>query len=304
MMQKTRCLADKVPLLSVLVPAYNRERYLETCVKSALLQPFHDLEVVIADNSSTDATYEIAMRLAQEDARVKVIRHERNMGPIPNWKSCLEEARGAYIHWLWSDDFINHNFYSSWKAFLDGRAGHETVFCGGADIVCDLKPHPIFSYTYHQDTFPLSGFVSQIAGHYSLPVSPAAYILPSSSVRKHFYDNIPISDSLDCVKNAIGSDLLMIVGSIADHGGVAHLNSARCVNFRAHEGSISVKDAKKLSHHYAFALLWFLQLRGSKLSVYQKVRIARRIARLSSGTVRKSLLSMLLRVPTTLFSPS
>src|SRR4051794_25721886 len=102
------------PLISVLIPTFNREKYVYDCIASALRQSFIDIEVVVSDNASTDRTVAIVEEFARTDARVRLLRHSTNRGPTPNWAECLRAARGRYVHWLWSDDTIEPGFYEAW----------------------------------------------------------------------------------------------------------------------------------------------------------------------------------------------
>jgi len=93
--------------ISVLVPTRNRASLLEKAVHSALSQTVPDLEVVIADNASTDETERTARALASSDTRVRYIRRPLDIGLFANWDSLLHEhARGRYAMLLPDDDRI------------------------------------------------------------------------------------------------------------------------------------------------------------------------------------------------------
>src|SRR3989304_5716279 len=98
------------PAVSLLVPAFNREKLLVPCLDSALAQTFPDLEVVVVDGASTDGTWEVCQRYASADSRVRVFRDEVNTGPVRGWWRCLEEARGTHGTFLWSDDVLRPTF--------------------------------------------------------------------------------------------------------------------------------------------------------------------------------------------------
>lgn len=90
------------PEVSVVVPAYNREKTLERCVQSALGQTFRDFEVIIVDDGSSDNTTDVA--LSSGDARVRLIRHRENRGAGAARNTGAQAAKGEYIAWLDSDD--------------------------------------------------------------------------------------------------------------------------------------------------------------------------------------------------------
>ncbi len=93
-------------LVSVIVPVYNRESYLEECVESVFAQSHRNIEVVLIDDGSTDGSLALAHKLQQRDARIRVLESAhvgvsgaRNMG--------LESAQGEYVFFLDSDDVIH-----------------------------------------------------------------------------------------------------------------------------------------------------------------------------------------------------
>jgi len=110
-----------VPAVSVVMPAYNAERYLAAAVESVLRQSFGDLELLIVDDGSSDRTVEIARGFAERDARVRVLE-QPNAGPGPARNAALRAARGRLIAFLDSDDEWDETFLSEHVAILDARA--------------------------------------------------------------------------------------------------------------------------------------------------------------------------------------
>jgi glycosyltransferase involved in cell wall biosynthesis len=93
------------PRVSVIMAAYNEERFLAEAVESVLAQTFADFELIIADDGSTDATPELAQSFAQRDPeRVRFIRGERNQGKPFALNRALALRRGELIAWLDGDD--------------------------------------------------------------------------------------------------------------------------------------------------------------------------------------------------------
>lgn len=96
------------PQISVIIPVYNVEKYLERCVKSVTEQTFTDLEIILVDDGSTDGSKDICDRLAKEDARIRVI-HKENSGVSVARNTGIASAKGEYICFIDSDDFIEVN---------------------------------------------------------------------------------------------------------------------------------------------------------------------------------------------------
>ena len=93
---------------SVLIPVYSRERYLPECLDSVLAQDFKDVEILIADDCSTDGTVDIIKHYAAEDPRIRWWQNPRNLGQILNHNVCLNAARGEFIKFVHADDKLLH----------------------------------------------------------------------------------------------------------------------------------------------------------------------------------------------------
>lgn len=94
---------DRV-LVSVVMPAYNAERFIEDAVRSVQAQSFRDWELLVIDDGSTDRTVEIVRELARQDERITVIRNESNLGVAKTRNRGFDLSRGAYVALLDSDD--------------------------------------------------------------------------------------------------------------------------------------------------------------------------------------------------------
>ena len=98
--------------VSIIVPVYNKEAYLERCLKSALNVDFDDFEVIAVDDQSTDSSGAICNRLSQLDTRLKVF-HIANRGVTGARLYGVEKARGEYVMFLDSDDELLPNALSA-----------------------------------------------------------------------------------------------------------------------------------------------------------------------------------------------
>ena len=93
-------------IVTVLIPMYNRQEYIEECIHSLQEQSFKDMEILLVDDGSTDRTLEICQNLAQTDARIRILLAEHG-GVSAARNKGLEAARGKYIFFLDSDDVIH-----------------------------------------------------------------------------------------------------------------------------------------------------------------------------------------------------
>ncbi len=93
------------PLVSVIIPVYNVDSYLDACLKSAVSQTLHNIEIIVVNDGSTDNSPSIIARYASQDTRIKVINKE-NEGLAFARKSGVEAATGTYIQHLDGDDYL------------------------------------------------------------------------------------------------------------------------------------------------------------------------------------------------------
>lgn len=93
-----------MPLVSVCMPTWNSERFIADAIDSVLGQDFADLELIIVDGASADATRQIIERYAKQDPRIRIILHERNLGISRALNDSIDAANGKFIAHLDSDD--------------------------------------------------------------------------------------------------------------------------------------------------------------------------------------------------------
>ena len=94
------------PILSIVIPTYNRKIFLEECLQHVILQIEDGVEVIVCDNASTDDTYEFMHEYCKKYSFIRYLRNERNIGPDGNFLRCLKEGKGQYIHLLSDDDIL------------------------------------------------------------------------------------------------------------------------------------------------------------------------------------------------------
>jgi glycosyltransferase involved in cell wall biosynthesis len=106
------------PLVSIGLPVYNGERFVARALDALLAQTVGELEVLISDNASTDATRAICESYARRDARVRYVRSEVNAGVEANFKKVLDRAAGQYFMWAGCDDWWAPTFAARLVAAL------------------------------------------------------------------------------------------------------------------------------------------------------------------------------------------
>lgn len=143
---------DTYPLVSVLMTAYNREKYIAEAIESVLASTYKNFELVIVDDCSGDKTVEIAQKYEQQDSRISVYVNEKNIGDYPNRNRATKYSKGEYLMFVDSDD---------------------TILPGGIKSCIDLMKK-----------FPAAGFGINFKDLAEVPQSISSEV----SVRKHFFE--------------------------------------------------------------------------------------------------------------------
>jgi glycosyltransferase involved in cell wall biosynthesis len=129
-----------MPRITLAMPVYNGEAFIETAIKSILKQSFSDLELVITDNASVDGTEAICRRLAEADSRIRYYRNEKNLGAAANYNLGYEYARGEFFKWCAHDDYISENYVEAAVAALD--RDREAIMAYGRSEMIDAMGRP------------------------------------------------------------------------------------------------------------------------------------------------------------------
>ncbi len=96
-------------LVSIIVPVYNVKPYLERCVNSLIKQSYSNLEIILVDDGANDGSGDVCDSLMHRDERIKVV-HQENQGLSAARNTGIEEARGDYLCFVDSDDYVNHDY--------------------------------------------------------------------------------------------------------------------------------------------------------------------------------------------------
>uniref|UniRef100_UPI00359CB7DB glycosyltransferase n=1 Tax=Bifidobacterium longum TaxID=216816 RepID=UPI00359CB7DB len=154
------------PTVSVVVPIYNVERYLRTCVESLLKQTLNNMEIILVDDGSPDKSGLIADELASLHSNVKAV-HQKNAGLGPARNTGIEYAAGEYVGFVDSDDWVDASMFADLYAAAK-RDQADIVFGGHKDMVNgnvnNVKPHPLAGKTLNTRT-DILGVRERLFGH-------------------------------------------------------------------------------------------------------------------------------------------
>jgi len=147
--------------VSVVIPAFNRARFIEAAVGSALTQSYAPTEIIVVDDASTDATVEIVESMAKKDPRIKCVRQKPNGGPAAARNRGVRESTGELIGFLDSDDLWEPDFLNQTVRFMTERDDLGIVF---TDLTRERSDGELIDASVVWNTRNLAEFVSQVPG--------------------------------------------------------------------------------------------------------------------------------------------
>jgi glycosyltransferase involved in cell wall biosynthesis len=128
------------PLVSVLVPSYNHEKYVIECLESIKSLNYRRLELILSDDCSPDRTFIVAEQWAQRNAdrfeRCSIVRQEKNLGIVKNLQFLFDSAQGEYLTYIASDDAFVEAAITSRVALLQESPNLDAVF-GNAQLISE-----------------------------------------------------------------------------------------------------------------------------------------------------------------------
>ena len=108
---------ENKPLVSIVIPAYNVEKYIEKCINSCLEQTYDKIEIIVVDDSSKDKTYEIIDKISKKDSRIKPYK-QKNSGVSVARNLGIEKSNGSWIMFLDGDDWLENNAVAIFTDFI------------------------------------------------------------------------------------------------------------------------------------------------------------------------------------------
>ena len=260
------------PLVSIVIPVYNRELYIEDAIRSAISQTYQNIEIIIVDNCSTDSTWDILNEWEKKDNRIKIFQNDSNIGPVLNWNECFRHASGEYIKILWSDDWISHKFVEKCLSVFEKN----TAFVlSGYQIVA--KKMVLSEVVFKKNIYSVLEYLNNILlyNREGFPVSPGCAMFRTKDILAGFIVDIPNDDGLDSKKNGAGNDLLKFLNTVVNYTSISTISGVDSY-FRSHEESFSV--ANQLDLYYEWAKVFFIRkyLYGEILENSKKIQLIKR----------------------------
>lgn len=239
------------PLVSVIMPVYNSQLYVEQAIKSILNQTYKNFEFIIVDDASTDATFSILNRLKKKDKRIILIQNSENLGVTKSLNKTLALAKGTYIIRMDGDDWAYPGRFQLQVALMKS---HPDVIVSGSYIeVCDSRLKTRYVRKYNIDDTSIRKHLFRYS-----PFAHPATIWQGNILRAQKY-NEAINISQDY-------ELYFRVGKI---GKFRNLDKP-LLKLRMHENSISTKKSNLQSNNTILIRFNAVLMLGYNMSSFDK----------------------------------
>jgi glycosyltransferase involved in cell wall biosynthesis len=197
--EKEDRMVDGRCLVSIGMPVYNEERYIEQALQSLLSQSVEDFELIISDNASTDRTGEICLAYAAKDPRVRYYRMETNLGAIANFSRVFQLSSAPYFFWASGHDIRHKSFIARCVEILEQDTSVVLCYSGARWLEPDGRLGDVMSG--HVETRGMS------------QVSCFRTVIWGLGGFNHPINGIMRSDALkktSLIRNTIGPDVLLL----------------------------------------------------------------------------------------------
>ena len=179
------------PMVSVLMPAYNREAFIRASIASVIGQTFQDFELIIVDDGSADRTREIVRSI--NDSRLRLVENSVNLGIAKSRNKAIDIARGTYLAWLDSDDIATVDRLEKQVLFLEQHPDF-CLCCGNADII-DERGNRIEGPLYRKGSPPLNWLLL-----WGNPIAQSSVMIRRSFLVSEsllYNESLPLSEDYD-----------------------------------------------------------------------------------------------------------
>lgn len=241
-------------LVSILIPVYNRVSIVGESIDSAIKQTYKKIEIIIVDNCSNDGTWELLQDYAVKDNRIRIFRNEENIGPVNNWKRCIDEAKGEYATILFSDDLLSDNFIEE----TVGNLNRNTAFVLSKIKVFGNGNNAFFDPTKEKSNFSIDEYFNSILllNKFGFPVSPCGTLFRTCELKKSLIVDIPNPLNLDYNRFGAGNDLMLFLNTALGYSEVKIAKNT-ITYFRSHPDSFTISN--NLNVYYDYARLYFIK---------------------------------------------
>lgn len=233
-------------MISVIVPVYNAEPYLDQCLQSILHQTYADLEIIVIDDCSTDQSLNLCRAYAKKDKRVKVLANELNQGQVLSYTRGIQQATGDYIIFVDSDDWIELDMIE--KLYQALRAHQSDIAVCGC---WQTYPERKFKEPEDIDEIGLTCFsrdeVLEAAYAIHVPTNTIDHILKLYRCNKLFKKKLLLNNLMYTqAKIRVFEDNNLVIPCLLDADRIVYVNQPLYYYRRSHASTMSLFNEEVL----------------------------------------------------------
>lgn len=203
-----------MPEISIIIPIYNTQKYIEKCLRSLEKQTMKNFEIILVNDGSTDNTEKIVKRYINEHKNLNIIYIKKENGGLASARNCgVKRAKGKYISFLDSDDYLDNNLFQNLKQYMDkdvemikfkmqkveenGKVlekidGPVFDICTGEEAfkklcIKDKYIDPACIYLYKREFFVDNNFEYKLRYHEDFGLTPLIIIQAKTFVSTNYY---------------------------------------------------------------------------------------------------------------------
>jgi glycosyltransferase involved in cell wall biosynthesis len=174
------------PLVSIIIPTFDRPRYLQEAIDAVLSQTYSNLEVLVFDNGALDETLAVAEDAARRDARVRFHRNERNLGMSANFNALARAARGEFLVAIGDDDRLLPEFVSRLVGVMRPElrvafSNHYLINADGKRLESQSRE---YTRHYGRDTLPAGVLENAAAAAWRQSIPMSASLLRTADLQR------------------------------------------------------------------------------------------------------------------------
>ncbi len=236
---------DDTPLITILIPTYNRADYLREAIRSALGQTYSPLEILVLDNVSEDHTPEVVAEFARVP-HLRYIRQETNTGITGNWRRGIQEMRGEYFCLLHDDDTLEPEFIADLARPLQADRSLVVSFCDHRVVNAEG-----LRLAQETETFSARSQRRGLAGGRVADFARSALIAGSLCAGAALFRRSQITPDM-IREEAKGAIDFWLFYQCVKTGGGAYYVPERLMNYRVHAGGMSGSEPQYMGEGHIF----------------------------------------------------
>ncbi|APL09795.1 glycosyltransferase [Escherichia coli] len=219
---------NSYPLVSVAIITYNQKEYLRECIESILLQNYPNLQIVVADDCSSDGTQDLLLRYSQQYPNVFTLKlSEKNLGITANSNLAHFACRGKYIFWMGGDDLMLPGKIAKQVEYMENNP--DCTLCYHNLDVFDSATKKNLYYFNHLKKQKINGTIREIIKFRTFNGACSTVVRKDKTPKEGFNELIPIA-----------SDWLYWVDTLANGGNIKYIDEV-LGKYRRHDNNITKK---------------------------------------------------------------